>query len=114
MVALATLVPLTGIGPAAADPIADKKAQAAQLARDIEAKGERVSILAEQVNRARLEADTVNNKLAKARADMAATDAKAASVRSALRDQAINSYVKAGTPTAIRTNGLDPAVERAY
>ena len=112
--ALATLIPLTGISPAAADQISDKKAQAAQMARDLQAKGERVSVLAEQVDQARLKADSVNAQLAKAQADMAATDAKAAAVTAALRDQAIDSYVRAGTQTTVRTSGVDPAVEHAY
>ena len=45
---------------------------------------------------------------------MAATDAKAASVRSVLRDQAINTYVRSGTAPTIRTGIADPSVEHAY
>ena len=83
ILSLAFLAPLAGTTAASADPISDKKAQASQLAQELEARGERESQLAEQVDRARLAADDVNAKLAKAQADMAAVDTRAAGVMAA-------------------------------
>ncbi|MDQ1396733.1 MAG: peptidoglycan DL-endopeptidase CwlO, partial [Acidimicrobiaceae bacterium] len=115
ILSLAILVPLFGVRPAFADPVADKKSQAAQLAKEIDSRGQRVEILAEQVNAARLRADDVNAKLAKAEADMAATNAKADSVKGLLREHAIDSYVRAGQAHAITTSsGIDPSVQNGY
>src|SRR5581483_11811465 len=93
IIVLALLAPLMVAGVASADQISDKQSQAAQLAQELQAKGDRESALAEQVDQARLHADDVNAKLAKARADMAALDVQAAAVKSALRDQATDSYI---------------------
>ena len=81
IITLALLAPLAGAGTASADPISDKKAEAGRLAQEIQAKGDRESQLAEQVDQARLRAQDVNAKLAKAQADMAALDTKASAVR---------------------------------
>ncbi len=55
---LSTTFGLPGSGPVAlADDIADKQAEAAKVAGDLEAQGERVSILAEKLNQAQIAAD---------------------------------------------------------
>jgi len=112
---LALLVPLAGATAASADPISDKKSQASQLAQELQARGDRESMLAEQVDRARLAADQVNAKLAKAQADMAAVDTQAAGVRTALRDQAASSYIHTGQQALSSMKpGFDPSVQKAY
>jgi cell wall-associated NlpC family hydrolase len=103
--------------PAGADPIADKKAQAAELARTIDAKGEAVSRLAEQVNQARLNAAGLTAKLSRAQADMAAGQRHAAEVRSRLMDQVVASYVRGGRSMELTSpvgDGFDVAVQRTY
>src|SRR4051812_6064229 len=115
-----TLLPLTGLQAAAADPINDKQAQAAHLSQEIEAKGQRVSQLAEQVNRARpphlprktgerarrvphrakratqprLHQADVAAKLGQVESGVAAANARAAAARVAMREQAVVVYVR--------------------
>src|SRR4051794_40588371 len=72
-----TLLPLTGLQAAAADPINDKQAQAARLSHEIEVKGQRVAQLAEQVDQARLHQAEVTTKLAHVESDVAQADARA-------------------------------------
>ena len=99
---------MLGSAPVAADPISDKKAQAAKIAAELRAEGDRVEQLSEQLDQARLRADTVAQKLQAAEAKMAATDAQAATVRKALADQAVNAYVSAGQPTTSLKNTKSP------
>lgn len=53
---LSTLFGAAGGPPALGDAIADKKAEASMIAQELKAQGERVSILAEQLDRAQLKA----------------------------------------------------------
>src|SRR5437588_10274629 len=111
---VAVLVPLLGAGPVTADPISDKKAQAAKIAADLRAQGDRVEQLSEQLDQARLKADTVTAQLQAAEAKMAATDAQAALVRKALADQAVDAYVSAGQQQASLKNTNDLVVQQVY
>ncbi|MGQ0521050.1 MAG: NlpC/P60 family protein [Actinomycetota bacterium] len=104
--------------PAGADPIADKKAEAERLARELELQGERVSVLAERVNQARIEADRLEGQVRTAEADLAAADARLAEVRDRLRDRAVSSYVR-GRPMPMEQllvsgSANDVAVREAY
>jgi peptidoglycan DL-endopeptidase CwlO len=111
---VAVIVPILGAGPVTADPISDKKAQAAKIAAALRAEGDRVEQLSEQLDQARLRSDTVAQKLADAEAKMAATDAQAATVRRALSDQAVSAYVTAGEPTTSLKNTNDLVVQKVY
>lgn len=104
--------------PAAADAIADKKAEAERLARELELQGERVSVLAERVNQARIEADRLEGQVRTAEADLAAAGARLAEVRTRLRDRAVSSYVR-GRPMPMEQllvsgSANDVAVREAY
>ncbi|MFP5375719.1 MAG: NlpC/P60 family protein [Acidimicrobiia bacterium] len=108
-----------GAGPvAAADPLAEKRAEAERLARELEEQGRRVSVLAERLNRARIEAAAVEERVAAAEAEVAAADAEVAAVRGRLRDRAVASYVRGGQlPVAqllMRASANDVVVGRAY
>jgi len=77
-VALAALLLLAGLGlppapPAAADPISDKEAQAAQLQDDIEATNEQLSAMGERYNGAVLRLQQTEAELAAVEAQLAAT-----------------------------------------
>jgi cell wall-associated NlpC family hydrolase len=102
-----TLLPLTGLQAAAADPINDKQAQAAHLSQEIEAKGQRVSQLAEQVDQARLHQADVAAKLGQVESDVAAANARAAAARVAMREQAVVVYVR-GARRALSGAFTDP------
>ena len=92
---VATLVVALGAGatPVQADPIADKKAEAERVAKELEAQGERVSVLAEQLNQARLKATQLADQVRVAEGELAAADKEVAAVRGRLRDRAVASYV---------------------
>ena len=88
-----------GARPALGDAIADKKAEAEKIARDLEAQGERVSILAEQLNQAQLKADQLGTQVRVAEGELAAADHEVAAVRGRLRDRAVASYMGGGHST---------------
>ena len=88
-----------GAEPALGDPIADKKAEAEKVARELEAQGERVSILAEQLNQAQLKADQLGAQVKVAEGELAAADREVAAVRGRLRNRAVASYVGGGRST---------------
>ena len=99
-VLVSTLVGMGGGGePALGDPIADKKAEAEKVARELEAQGERVSILAEQLNQAQLKADQLGAQVKVAEGELAAADREVAAVRRRLRNRAVASYVGGGRST---------------
>jgi len=85
-----------GAQPGPGDAIADKTAEAEKVARELEAQGERVSILAEQLNQARLKADELAEQVRVAEGDLAAADRQVGAVRARLRDRAVASYMGGG------------------
>jgi cell wall-associated NlpC family hydrolase len=86
---------------AAADPIADKRAEAARVTRELERMADRIAVLAENYNEARINASAIDARLGKAAADAKQTDQRAASIRSRLRDRAVESYVAGGSTSTI-------------
>ena len=85
-----------GAAPALGDAIADKRAEAQRVARELEAQGERVSILAEQLNQARMKADHLAERVRAAESELAAAEHQVGAVRGRLRDRAVASYVGSG------------------
>ena len=83
------LVAITAGGQlASASPIDDKKAQAAKLQAQINANGSKISALAEKFNGARMRLDQTNRALADAQSNLAAAEARAGAIRSALSGRA--------------------------
>src|SRR5213083_1513466 len=82
--ALTLVAPILMAAPAAADPIAAKKAQVERLARQLDEKGQKVSVLAEQVNQARLRADGLTARMRQAKDDVVAADVRLSTTRMAL------------------------------
>ena len=83
-----------GAPAAAADPVAEKRAEAERLARDLEAQGERVSVLAEELNQARIRAAEVDERVRAAEVELATAERQLAAVRGRLRNRAVASYVR--------------------
>jgi cell wall-associated NlpC family hydrolase len=114
---LAVLAP-SSTGAASADPIADKKAEAERIAARLRDEGERTSILAEQVNDARIKADEVAAQTAAAESALAKTDAEVLAARQRLRTQAVTAYVHGGQASSLEMlaagNGSDLIVRRSY
>src|ERR1700682_721757 len=93
---------------AAADPIADAKAQAGVLAQTIDAQGRQIEVFAEQYNGARLHADQVAKQLATAEQGLRTATEQAARARAELGRQAVEAYTHGGyvsTPRAAPPNG---------
>jgi cell wall-associated NlpC family hydrolase len=114
---LAVLAP-SSTGAASADPIADKKAEAERIAARLREEGERTSILAEQVNDAKIKADEVAAQTAAAESALAKTDAEVLAARQRLRTQAVAAYVHGGQASTLEMlvagDGSDLVVRRSY
>lgn len=95
LVVIASLTPLFD-APAHADDIADKQAEAARIAEELEAQGQKVSMLAERLNQARLKADAVQAEVVKTQADVARTDASVAEAKETLKGYVVRSYMRGG------------------
>jgi len=95
VVSLLAPVVLRG-GEAAADPVADKRAQALRLSAQLDGLNRRSSQLAEAYNQARLHLADVNTRLDQARAALGSTDSQLGGARARLRDMAVQSYMQGG------------------
>ena len=101
---VAVVLPLLGVfaSPVAADQIADKKAQAERLSKQLDAQGERISVLDEKLNQAQIAADRVTAQAAAAKAALATVDARVQAARSALTTQAVASYIRGGSLPSVQ------------
>ena len=107
------------LAPAAFGAPADaKRAEAARLQRQLQAEGERVSVLDEQYNKARLRLDQSQASLTRANADLAHANAQIRALRDRMAHAAIDSYMHGGDTTAISTllrgTGDDVVARRQY
>ncbi|HEX2048769.1 MAG TPA: NlpC/P60 family protein [Acidimicrobiales bacterium] len=101
LVGIALLYPLVTASGSFADPIGDKRAEAARLQEQLEKQGERVSVLAERSNRARLKVSEVEVSLARTQADVARSDERLQVVRGRLAQAAVLAYVHGGSNALI-------------
>jgi cell wall-associated NlpC family hydrolase len=100
--ALVALASLATSLPAGADPVADKRAEAARIAEELERQGTHISILAEEVNNARLKAAEVEAAAAAASAEAARAEQQVQQAEARLRLQAVNAYVRGGSLPAVQ------------
>src|SRR5947208_3771973 len=82
--------------PAHGDQIADKRAEAGRIARQLDAQGERVSVLAERLDQASLKADRVTAQAVAAQAALTQVDHQVQAARDLLRNEAVSAYVQGG------------------
>ncbi|HET9442912.1 MAG TPA: hypothetical protein VFO65_06285, partial [Acidimicrobiales bacterium] len=87
-----TLAPLGAAG----DEIADKRAEAERIARQLEEQNRRISMLAEDYDEARLEVAEVEAALTTAQDRVERTDREVGDIRRRLREQAVQSYMRGG------------------
>lgn len=101
-----------------ADPIADKKAEAARIQEQLDKQGRKVSILAEQSNRARIKVDEVTASLAKTQDQVSKSDARLQAARSQMASAAVLAYVHGGSNSMLgklaRSGGDDMVVRSQY
>jgi septal ring factor EnvC (AmiA/AmiB activator) len=106
---------ITSVPGVAADPISDKRAQAAQLSSELDRLNTKQEQLAEKFNGARVAADRVQAEVVEANAAVAKANVALGKQRAELRDVAVTTYVDGGTHTATNTAAIDSvAVSRFY
>ncbi len=101
LVGIALLVPILTAPASFADPLAEKRAEAARIQELLERQGTQVSILAERSNRAQLKVSEVEGSLVKTEADLARSDERLQVVRSRLATAAVLAYVHGGSNSMI-------------
>jgi cell wall-associated NlpC family hydrolase len=101
LVGIALLFPLMTASASFGDPLADKREEAARIQEQLERQGERVSILAERSNRARLKMAEVEGSLSKTEAEVARSDQRLQAVRARLAQAAVLAYVHGGSNALI-------------
>ena len=101
LVGIALLLPMLAAPASWADPLDEKKAEAARLQAQLDRQGAQVSILAEKANRARLKVSAVEGSLAATQADVARSDERLRVVRSRLAQSAVLAYVHGGSNSMI-------------
>src|SRR5687768_13323001 len=101
LVGIALLLPVMTAPASFADPLADKRAEAARIQEQLEEQGEKVSVLAERSNRASLKVAEVEGTLAKTAAEVARSDERLQAVRARLATAAVLAYVHGGSNAMI-------------
>jgi peptidoglycan DL-endopeptidase CwlO len=94
--------------PAGADSVASKKAEAARIAAQLEAKGREAEVLTEQYNAARIKATGAADGARQAAQALAAADIAVEQAQGALKQSAVQAYVHGGFQ-AMMQNGNSPA-----
>lgn len=104
--------------PAAAATIGSEQALAAHLAAQIDAQGNRMSLLAEQYDQATINANQVNGQLTQAQKTLAQTRDKVNKIQVELRHQAVAAYVQDGSASQIQallqSNQSDVTLKQHY
>jgi cell wall-associated NlpC family hydrolase len=100
-VGMALLFSMVTASASFADPLAEKRAEAARIQEQLERQGEKVSILAERSNRARLKVSEVEGSLARTAAEVARSDERLQLVRGRLAEAAVLAYVHGGSNSMI-------------
>lgn len=119
LVGIAFLLPLFDAAGAAGSPISDKRGEAGRIARRVEALGERLSVLDEEFNVARLRLQKVEAQVATAKAKEAETARRFDAAKGRARDRAVHAYMNGGgglsrAARLVGTNGRDLVVRGEY
>jgi cell wall-associated NlpC family hydrolase len=115
---VAILASPLAVTPAYGDALADKRAEAKRLAAEIDSLGQRVSILAEDLDSARLAADSLKARVATATRDLAEAEQQASGAKAVLSDAAVSTYmnggVQLGATDLTGAADVDPLLRRQY
>jgi cell wall-associated NlpC family hydrolase len=117
--AMSALFTITlGVGAAGAAPVDTKQAEAARLARQLDAEGQRVAVLAEQYNRARLSVEQARADSAQVNGKLTRAEQQFAQVRDRMARVAIESYIHGGNSSTLehmlQATGEDVIARRQY
>jgi cell wall-associated NlpC family hydrolase len=99
---------------ASADPVASKKAEATRIAAQLERLSQRLSVLTEDYNEARVKAAALESRTRNAQANLAATETKAQAAAKNLKDISIAAYMEGGFSKASSVGSGDPARAQYY
>jgi len=104
--------------PASGSPLDDKRREAARIQAQLDAQGERISILDEQYNRARLQVDDADAAVARSEKDQAAASTRFRSAQARLGRDAVDAYIHGGSSTLLeqlaRSRGPDLPLRQHY
>ena len=104
VVSTALLLPLLDAFHASASPIDDKRAEAARIASKLDAMGERLSVLDEQYNQARIALSKAETQVAAAKQKAAETAQRYDAAKAEARTRAVAAYADGGSMA--RTTGI--------
>ena len=93
---------VAGTRPAAADSLANARAEAAQLASEIQAQGQQLAALSEQYDQAQIKVQQLDEQMSQTQAQIGQTKEQVTSAQADLRRQAVEDYTAGGN-----TNGLE-------
>ena len=96
LVVVASLIPFFGAPSAGATTVAQKQAEARRLAGQLDAVGNRISVLDEQLNQAHLRVAQAQASLSAAADKVRVTDLRVATVAQRVASRAVESYVAGG------------------
>jgi cell wall-associated NlpC family hydrolase len=113
LVAMAVVTGALAPSVASSSPLEDKKAQAQQLQRQIEANGNRIAALGEQYNGALIAYDQATAGIADAQRRFDAAQAQVDAKRKLLQDRAVSLYTGATTSSALQALDVNNVGELA-
>jgi cell wall-associated NlpC family hydrolase len=100
---------------ASADPVASKKAEATRIAAQLDSLSNRLSVLTEDYNEARVKAADLDNRTRNAAANLAATESKAKTAQQNLKGISLEAYMHGGFAKQKSAIGSsDPARAQYY
>ena len=118
LVGLMALLVASLSAPAFANPIDDKRAEAARLAQQLDAQNRQIEMLDEKYNQAVLHQADTQSALTTAEAQIQVADANLADARQRLAANAVDAYVHGGSTAIIDqlvgSSGQDMPVRKAY
>ena len=85
---------------AAADPVSDKQAEAAQIAAQISALGQKINVLADQYDEAQIHAQSVAGELSAVKSQVAAARVEVRTIEKRLRLDALDAFTSEGSLTS--------------
>jgi len=97
LVGIALLFPIVTAPASSADPLAEKRAEAARISELLDRQGTQVSVLAERSNRALLKVSEIEGSMAKTEGEVARSDERLQVVRARLAAAAVLAYVHGGS-----------------
>ncbi len=96
-----SLVVTTGQGIAGATTLASAKAQAAQLEAQLAAEAARLATLSNEYNTDQAKIASLNARIQSTRSQLSSTEQQIAKEMAALRQEAVNAYIQAGTASTL-------------